>query len=130
MATTPGTPAAPAASATPAQKAARFRKIAEDKNLPQEVRNEYLDKANAVEREAAKAAGMPFAKGGMAKKAAPKKMMYGGMAEKMPAMAKGGAMAKGAKKPAAAIMTRPAMLTIAVGKPKEKMAKGGVAKKK
>lgn len=124
MATTPGTPAAPAASASPAQKAARFRKIAEDKNLPQEVRNEYLDKANAAEREAAKAAGMPYAKGGaVSKKAAPKKMMYGGMAEKMPAMAKGGAMAKGAKKPAVAIM-------IAVGKPKEKMAKGGMAKKK
>lgn len=111
MATAPAT--------TPAEKAARFRKIAEDKSLPQSVRNEYLDKANAVEKEAAKPA--PYAKGGVVKppmgaKPPVKKLP-------MPAMAKGGAVAKGAKKPAVAIM-------IAVGKPKEKMAKGGMAKKK
>lgn len=102
MATTP---------ATPVNKAARLRKMAEDTSLPQAVRNEYLDKANALEKEAAKPT---MAKGGAVSKAAPKKMMYGGMTEKM---AKGGAVAKGAKKPAVAIM-------IAVGKPAAKpMAK-------
>ena len=45
MATTP---------TTPVNKAARFRKMAEDTSLPQAVRNEYLDKANAIEKEAAK----------------------------------------------------------------------------
>lgn len=92
------------APATPVNKAARLRKMAEDTSLPQAVRNEYLDKANALEKEAAKPT---MAKGGAVSKVAPKKM------------AKGGA----AKKPSVAIM-------IAVGKPKEKMAKGGMAKKK
>jgi hypothetical protein len=87
--------------------------MAEDTSLPQAVRNEYLDKANAIEKEAAKPT---MAKGGAVSKAAPKKMMYGDMTEKM---AKGGA----AKKPAVAIM-------IAVGKPKAKMAKGGAVAKK
>lgn len=102
MATTP---------TTPVNKAARFRKMAEDTSLPQAVRNEYLDKANALEKEAAKPT---MAKGGAVSKTAPKKMMYGGMTEKM---AKGGMT----KKPSVAIM-------IAVGKPKEKMAKGGAVK--
>lgn len=117
---------ATAPAATPVNKAARFRKMAEDTSLPQAVRNEYLDKANAIEKEAAKPT---MAKGGVVKPP------YGGkppvsvkppMGGKppikklpMPAMAKGGAV----KKPAVAIM-------IAVGKPKEKMAKGGMAKKK
>lgn len=126
MATTP--------AATPVNKAARFRKIAEDTSLPQAVRNEYLDKANAIEKEAAKPT---MAKGGVVKppmgaKPPAKKLP-------MPAMAKGGAVAKktdtykdansavkGAKKrgePSVSFM-------IAVGKPKEKMAKGGMAKKK
>jgi len=107
MATTPVT------ATTPVNKAARLRKMAEDTSLPQAVRNEYLDKANDIEKASSKPT---MAKGGAVSKAAPKKMMYGGMTEKM---AKGGA----AKKPAVAIM-------IAVGKPKEKMAKGGMAKKK
>ena len=42
------------ATETPEQMAARFRKMAEDKSLPQAVRNTYLDKANAVEKAAAK----------------------------------------------------------------------------
>ena len=57
-------------------------------------------------------------------------------------MAKGGAVMKAAKAPikklpmpptkkapALAVMTRPAVLAIAVGKPKAKMAKGGAVKK-
>jgi hypothetical protein len=83
---------------TPAAKVAKLRKMAEDKSLPQDVRNQYLDEAVKIEEKAAKGAGVKMAKGGavVAKapaKAAPKKMMYGGavkpMAEK-PMMAKGG----------------------------------------
>lgn len=101
--------------ATGTNKAAKFREMAKDKSLPQDVRNAYLDKANAIEKEAAKPT---MAKGGSV---APKKMMYGGMADKKTAMAKGGSV----KKPEVAIM-------IAVGKPKGKaaMAKGGMTKGK
>jgi len=81
--------------ATGTNKAAKFREMAKDKSLPQDVRNAYLDKANAAEKEAAK-----------------------------PTMAKGGVVKKPmAKKPEVAIM-------IAVGKPKTKMAKGGMTKGK
>jgi hypothetical protein len=75
--------------------------MAEDKSLPQAVRNQYLDEAVKMEEKAAKGAGVKMAKGGavVAKapaKAAPKKtagkpMMYGGVADK-PMMAKGGAV--------------------------------------
>lgn len=51
-----------------AAKAARLRKQAEDKTLPQDVRNQLLDNANKLEEEAAKKEGVKFAKGGMAKK--------------------------------------------------------------
>lgn len=101
-----------------AAKIAKLRKQAENKDLPQDVRNQFLDNANALELELGKKAnpGM-FAKGGSVAKAPAKKMMYGGMAEKKPAMAKGGSVAKApAKKPAIAIM-------IAVGKPKVKKGK-------
>ena len=78
---------------TDAQKVAELRKQAMDKSLPQEVRDMADKKANEIEAKSVeKATGMKLAKGGMAKKAAPKKMMYGGMADK-PMMAKGG-MAK------------------------------------
>lgn len=94
------------ATETPAQMAARFRKIAQDPKLPQAVKNTYLDKAIAVEKEAAK-----------------------------PTMAKGGAVMKAAKAPKSPA-TKPAMkkapalaVMIAVGKPKAKMAKGGAVKK-
>jgi len=95
------------ATETPAQMAARFRKIAQDPKLPQAVKNTYLDKAIAVEKEAAK-----------------------------PTMAKGGAVvAKASPKPKAPA-TKPAMkkapalaVMIAVGKPKTKMAKGGAVAK-
>jgi hypothetical protein len=82
---------------TPAAKVAKLRKMAEDKSLPQAVRNQYLDEAVKMEEKAAKGAGVKMAKGG-AVKAAPKKMMYGGMAEKKPMMAKGGAAMKKGKK--------------------------------
>ena len=85
---------------TPAAKVAKLRKMAEDKSLPQAVRNQYLDEAVKMEEKAAKGAGVKLAKGG-AVKAAPKKMMYGGAVKPMadkPMMAKGGAAMKAKKK--------------------------------
>lgn len=88
---------------TDAQKVADYRKQAMDKSLPQEVRDMADKKANEIEAKNAKKAGVNLAKGGMPTRGArtaankEKKMMYGGMAEKKPAMAKGG-MAKKAKK--------------------------------
>ena len=82
---------------TPAAKVAKLRKMAEDKSLPQDVRNQYLDEAVKLEEKAAKGAGVKMAKGGMPMRGErtatnkAKKMMYGGMADK-PMMAKGGAM--------------------------------------
>lgn len=79
---------------TDAQKVQDLRKKAEDKSLPQDVRNTFLDRANQIEQEAAKKAGVKLAKGGMlpvrGSRAAPH------MAKKV--MAKGGAVAKKAKK--------------------------------
>ena len=98
-----------------ASKAAKFREMAKDKALPQDVRNAYLDKANKLEEATmkptmakggavvAKAPKSPMKsmpKGpavviavGMAKK--PAKMNYGGMAAKQPMMSKGGMAKKG-----------------------------------
>lgn len=60
-----------------ASKISKMRKRAEDKTLPQEVRNQLLDNANKLEQEMGeKASGMKYAKGGAVKK--------------KPAMAKGG----------------------------------------
>ena len=73
---------------TDAEKVAKLREMAKDKTLPQEVRNQYLDQATKLEEKAAMGAGVKLAKGGMAKKPATKK----------PMMAKGGAVAKKAKK--------------------------------
>ena len=76
------------ATETPAQMAARFRKMAQDPNLPQSVKNTYLDKANAVEKAAAKPT---MAKGGSvmpqrgsrtAKHKETKMMAKGGMVKK------------------------------------------------
>jgi hypothetical protein len=96
-----------ATTETSSQMAARFRKMAEDKSLPQSVRNTYLDKANAVEKEAAKptmakgGAVMPQ-RGSRTAKHKETKMNYGGMpmvdGMKMPAMAKGGAVKPMVKK--------------------------------
>jgi len=80
-----------------AAKVAKLREMAKDKTLPQDVRNQYLDQANMLEEKAAMGAGVKLAKGGMAKKPAVKKMMYGGVAEKKPMMAKGGAVKKAKK---------------------------------
>lgn len=80
-----------------AEKVAKLREMAKDKTLPQEVRNQYLDQATKLEEKAAMSAGVKLAKGGMAKKPAAKKMMYGGVAEKKPMMAKGGAVKKAKK---------------------------------
>lgn len=79
-----------------AMKIEKLRKQAEDKSLPMEARNQLKDRANMLEQEMAKKAGVRLAKGGVVAK----KMMGGGMAMKTPmktAMAKGG-MAKKAKK--------------------------------
>ena len=80
-----------------AAKVAKLREMAKDKSLPQEVRNQYLDQANMLEEKAAMGAGVKLAKGGAVKKPAAKKMMYGGVAEKKPMMAKGGAVKKAKK---------------------------------
>jgi hypothetical protein len=81
-----------------AAKVAKLRKMAEDKSLPQDVRNTYLDEAVKLEEKAAKGAGVKMAKGG-AVKAPAKKMMGGGYAAPMKtAMAKGGAAMKKGKK--------------------------------
>jgi hypothetical protein len=74
---------------TPAAKVAKLRKMAEDKSLPQAVRNQYLDDAVKLEEKAAKGAGVKMAKGGSVKAPA-KKMMMGGAVK--PMMAKGGAV--------------------------------------
>lgn len=86
-----------------AAKVAKLRKMAEDKTLPQPVRNQYLDEANMLEEKAAKGAGVKLAKGGMPMRGErtatnkAKKMMYGGVVEKKPMMAKGGAVKKAKK---------------------------------
>lgn len=72
-------------------KIEKLREQAKDKTIPQEVRNQLLDKANMMEQEMAKKAGVKLAKGGVvAKKAvakapakkAPTKLAKGGMAKK------------------------------------------------
>lgn len=110
------------AKETSAEAAARFRKMAQDPKLPQSVKNTYLDKANEVEKAAAKptmakgGAVMPQ-RGSRTAKHKETKMMGGGMAEKKPAMMAKGGMVKKAGKPVVAIM-------IGVGKPAAKpMAK-------
>lgn len=75
---------------TEAAKIDMYREKAKDKSLPQDVRNTYLDRANALEEKMAKDAGVKLAKGGMAKKAPMKatakqpmkKLAKGGMAKK------------------------------------------------
>tara|TARA_R110000868_G_scaffold273929_1_gene533178 strand:+ start:1342 stop:1680 length:339 start_codon:yes stop_codon:yes gene_type:complete len=103
------------ATETPAQMAARFRKMAQDPNLPQAVKNTYLDKANEVEKAAAKPT---MAKGGMAMPSTNKPTTKDSMKPTTKAPMK--APMKGAKMPVA--------IMIAVGKQKEKMSKGGAVK--
>jgi hypothetical protein len=87
--------------ASNAEKVAKFREMAKDKSLPQDVRNTYLDRANELERAEYEATK-------------PKEKM---------AMAKGGAVKKAAKAPAKGAVV------IAIGMGKPKMAKGGTVKK-
>lgn len=94
------------ATETPAQTAARFRKMAEDKALPQSVRNTYLDKANAVEKAAAKPT---MAKGGAVMPVRGSRTAKHKETKMMAKESKGG-------KPAFAVM-------IAVGKPAAKKGK-------
>jgi len=123
------------AEMTKAQAAAeikRLRKQAMDEKLPQDARNQMLDKANAIEYKFyEKEKGM--AKGGAVKA---KGYMYGGYADKEKAMAKGGAVKKAPakkamadKKPAskAAASKQSPVVAVMIGmtekKPAKKMAK-------
>lgn len=117
MATTTATPVKSTTPAGDAAKIASLRERAKDKSLPQDVRNAFLDKAVELEN---KAAG--YAKGGMV---ASKKMMGGGMVDKM-AYAKGGMATKAAAKKT---MAKAPSVAIVIGVPK-KLAKGGVVNKK
>jgi hypothetical protein len=116
---------------TAAAKVAKLREMAKDKSLPQDVRNQYLDEAVKLEEKGAIKAGVKMAKGGAVVAKAPKKMMYGGMADN-PIMAKGGAVPK--KKTAG----KPMMMGGAVAKDlpmrgqrtATNMVKGGAVKAK
>ena len=87
-----------------AAKVAKLRESAKDKSIPQDIRNQFLDKANELEKSTYK-----------------------------PTMAKGGAVAaktaKAAKKPSKGAAVA---IVIGMGKPPAKamMAKGGMAAKK
>ena len=73
---------------TDAQKVTEYRKMAMDKTLPQEVRDQADMKANALEAKSVEAkTGMKLAKGGAVVAKAPMKKP----AAKKPMMAKGGA---------------------------------------
>jgi hypothetical protein len=81
--------------ATDAEKVKKYRDMAEDKAIPQDVRNSYLDKANAIELKAFedyKAGGTQTNKPETAPAASAKKQMAkGGYATKKPMkMAAGG----------------------------------------
>jgi phosphotransferase system IIB component len=123
----------------------RLRAQAKDKSIPQEARNEMLDRANAIELEfydKAVKEGKTMSKGGAVKK---KGYMYGGDATKMNgmhkmpdgSMMKDSAMAKGGavkKKPAAkkTASRQSPVIAVMIGmtdkkKPVKKMAKGGYA---
>jgi len=78
---------------TDAQKVAEYRKQAQDRSLPQEVRDQADMKANEIEKKAAGAAGVKLAKGGAVAKALPKRGQ-----RTATNMAKGGSVAKKAKK--------------------------------
>ncbi len=100
--------------ATEAEKVAKYREMAKDKSLPQDVRNTYLDKANEIEQKAAEKAGVKFAKGGAVAKKAPMSA-----AAKQP-------MKKSVHKELTKVMEKayPKGATIT-----PKLAKGGMAKK-
>jgi hypothetical protein len=93
--------------ASNAEKVAKFREMAKDKSLPQDVRNTYLDRANELERAEYEATK-------------PKEKM---------AMAKGGAVVTKAPVKKAAKAPAKGAVVIAIGMGKPKMAKGGTVKK-
>ena len=81
-----------------ASKAAKYREMAKDKALPQDVRNAYLDKANKLEESTMKptmAKGGIVAKGKKPAMKGPAVVIAVGIGKgKKPMMSKGG-MAKG-----------------------------------
>lgn len=107
----------------------RLRAQAKNEKIPQEARNEMLDKANEIEYKFyEESKGEAMAKGGAVKK---KGYMYGGDVKKE-MMAKGGDVKKkpAAKKTAAAkeMVKRSPVLAVMIGMTdKKKMAKGGYA---
>jgi hypothetical protein len=96
------------ATLTDAQKIEKYRAQANDKSIPQDVRNDLLDKANALEYKAY-GESKKMAKGGAVKKAPAKKMMD--------------------KKPVKGVASKPSGVAILIT-PAKKMNKGGMAKKK
>lgn len=99
--------------ASNAEKVAKFREMAKDKSLPQDVRNTYLDRANELER-------AEFDATKPKEKAAP-----------TTAMAKGGAVVSKApvKKAAKAPAKGKPVGENAMRTPAKKLNKGGMAKK-
>jgi len=127
-----------ATSSTDAAKIAKYREMAKDKTIPQDVRNQYLDKANELEYKAYENS-TKMAKGGCV----PKKMAKGGAVseyggkEKYPSKTamkkheKAESPAKEKKEKAMVGGKKPVIvIAIGAGKPKAKMAKGGAVKKK
>jgi hypothetical protein len=124
-----------------AKKVADLRKMAEDKTIPQAVRNSYLDRANEIERSGYEKMKMTegLAKGGVVKKKPAKPtvaVMIGvGPAKKM---AKGGKVSAPIKEyggkevyaSKAAVAKHEKKEPMKVEKKEEKMAKGGSIKKK
>lgn len=83
--------------ASNAEKVVKFREMAKDKSLPQDVRNTYLDRANELERaeyEATKPKEKTAAVTAMAKGGAVKKAAKASVKAPAKAMAKGGAVKK------------------------------------
>jgi hypothetical protein len=111
------------ATTTDAQKIEKYRAAANDKTIPQDARNQLLDRANEIERKAYEAT-KKLAKGGMVEKAPMKKAMAkgGDMKKKMADKA----MPKG--KPTG-VVGKPSGVAILIT-PAKKLAKGGMAKKK
>jgi hypothetical protein len=111
------------ATSTDAQKIEKYRAAANDKTIPQDVRNDMLDKANEMERKAYDAT-KKLAKGGMVAKAPAKKMAVGGAASKK--ISEYGGKEMYASK--AAMMKHEKKEPMKVEKKEEKMAKGGAVK--
>ena len=87
-----------ATAKTDAQRVAEYRKQAMDKSLPQPVRDQADKKANEIEAKSVeKATGMKLAKGGAVKPMAKKPLPARG-SRTATNMAKGGSVAKKAKK--------------------------------